>query len=75
MRRRNVRRSRLLDRNSDANVYSALWEWYLHEMLLGSGCAVEIEYPIGTGGKNPDFRAEPKLLLVLLRLNSWSPAV
>ncbi|MFC9132885.1 hypothetical protein ACFT4A_39445 [Streptomyces sp. NPDC057099] len=48
-------RSRLLDRNSDANVYSALWELYLHEMLLGSGCAVEIEYQIGTGGKNPDF--------------------
>lgn len=48
-------RSRLLDRNSDANVSSALWELYLHEMLLGSGCIVEIERPIGTRGKNPDF--------------------
>ncbi|WP_329156783.1 hypothetical protein OHA63_16680 [Streptomyces anulatus] len=48
-------RSRLLDGNSDANVYSALWEIYLHEMLLGSGCTVEIEHQIGTRGKNPDF--------------------
>ncbi|MFI1171533.1 hypothetical protein [Streptomyces melanogenes] len=48
-------RSRLLDRNSDANVYSALWELYLHEMLLGSGCAVEIERQLGTRDKSPDF--------------------
>ncbi|MGW4619539.1 hypothetical protein [Streptomyces sp. NPDC004592] len=48
-------RSRLLDRNSDANVSSALWELYLHEMLLGSGCTVEIEQRIGTRGNNPDF--------------------
>lgn len=48
-------RSRLLDRNTDTNVYSALWELYLHEMLLGSGCTVEIEPSIGTRGKNPDF--------------------
>ncbi|MFD3375107.1 MULTISPECIES: hypothetical protein [unclassified Streptomyces] len=48
-------RSRLLDRNSDTNVFSALWELYLHEMLLGSGCAVEIEQRIGTRGKSPDF--------------------
>ncbi|GAA4670476.1 hypothetical protein [Streptomyces youssoufiensis] len=48
-------RSRLRDRNSDANVYSALWELYLHEMLLGSGCTVEIEPQIGTRGNNPDF--------------------
>ncbi|MFJ8828323.1 hypothetical protein ACIREE_42270 [Streptomyces sp. NPDC102467] len=48
-------RSRLLDRNSDTNVYSALWELYLHEMLLGSGCTVKIEPGIGTRGKNPDF--------------------
>ncbi|MCA1218568.1 hypothetical protein [Streptomyces sp. 8L] len=48
-------RSRLLDRNSDTNVFSALWELYLHEMLLGSGCTVEIEHQIGTSGKNPDF--------------------
>jgi hypothetical protein len=48
-------RSRLLDRNSDKNVYSALWELYLHEMLLGSGCTLEIEPQIGTRGKNPDF--------------------
>ncbi|MFD9851617.1 hypothetical protein [[Kitasatospora] papulosa] len=48
-------RSRLLDGNSDINVYSALWELYLHEMLRGSGCTVEIEPPIGTRGKNPDF--------------------
>ncbi|MFF0204794.1 hypothetical protein [Streptomyces sp. NPDC005017] len=48
-------RSRLLDRNSDANVSSALWELYLHEMLLGSGCRVEIEQRIGTRGNNPDF--------------------
>ncbi|KIF76094.1 hypothetical protein QR77_23835 [Streptomyces sp. 150FB] len=47
--------SRLLDRNSDTNVSSALWELYLHEMLLGSGCTVEIERRIGTRGKNPDF--------------------
>ncbi|MDI5969930.1 hypothetical protein POF50_011375 [Streptomyces sp. SL13] len=47
--------SRLLDRNSDPNVRSALWELYLHEMLLGSGCTVEIEHRIGTRGKNPDF--------------------
>jgi hypothetical protein len=48
-------RSRLLDRNSDTNVFSALWELYLHEMLLGSGCTVEIEQRIGTRGKSPDF--------------------
>ncbi len=48
-------RSRLLDRNSDTNVFSALWELYLHEMLLGSGCAVEIEPGVGTRGKKPDF--------------------
>jgi hypothetical protein len=48
-------RSRLLDRNSDTNVFSALWELYLHEMLLGSGCTVEIEPGIGTRRKNPDF--------------------
>ncbi|WP_030617679.1 hypothetical protein [Streptomyces sclerotialus] len=48
-------RSRLRDRNSDANVSSALWELYLHEMLLGSGCTVEIEPGIGTRGTNPDF--------------------
>ncbi|MYS22237.1 hypothetical protein GTW78_19085 [Streptomyces sp. SID4948] len=48
-------RSRLLDRNSDTNVFSALWELYLHEMLLGSGCTVEIERQIGTSGKTPDF--------------------
>ncbi|GHC56342.1 hypothetical protein [Streptomyces flavofungini] len=48
-------RSRLLDRNSDVNVSSALWELYLHEMLLGSGCTVEIEHQVGTRGKNPDF--------------------
>lgn len=48
-------RSRLLDRNSDTNVFSALWELYLHEMLLGSGCTVEVEPGIGTRGKNPDF--------------------
>jgi hypothetical protein len=47
--------SRLLDRNSDANVSSALWELYLHEMLLGSGCTVEIEQALGSRGKNPDF--------------------
>ncbi|MFJ6543302.1 hypothetical protein ACIQMP_22005 [Streptomyces sp. NPDC091385] len=50
-------RSRLRDRNSDANVFSALWELYVHEMLLGSGCTVEIEQQIGTGGKFPDFLA------------------
>lgn len=48
-------RSRLLDRNSDANVSSALWELYLHEMLLGSGCTVEIERTVGSRSKNPDF--------------------
>ncbi|MDH6517483.1 hypothetical protein M2163_005536 [Streptomyces sp. SAI-135] len=48
-------RSRLLDRNSDANVFSALWELYLHEMLLGSGCTVQVEHQVGTNGKNPDF--------------------
>ncbi|MGW0944515.1 hypothetical protein ACWD4O_18500 [Streptomyces sp. NPDC002623] len=48
-------RSRLLDRNSDTNVFAALWELYLHEMLLGAGCTVEIEPRIGTSGKNPDF--------------------
>ncbi|MFI8928231.1 hypothetical protein ACIG3E_11220 [Streptomyces sp. NPDC053474] len=48
-------RSRLLDRNFDANVYSALWELYLHEMLIRSGCTVEVELGIGTRGANPDF--------------------
>lgn len=48
-------RSRLRDRNSDANVFSALWELYVHEMLLGSGYTVEIEQQIGTEGKYPDF--------------------
>ncbi|NEE36691.1 hypothetical protein G3M53_66230 [Streptomyces sp. SID7982] len=48
-------RSRPRDRDSDANVSSALWELYLHEMLLGSGCTVEIEPGIGTRGTNPDF--------------------
>ena len=48
-------RSRLLDRHSDSNVYSALWELYLHEMLLGSGYTIEIEPTLGTRGKNPDF--------------------
>ncbi|MFJ4407236.1 hypothetical protein [Streptomyces sp. NPDC088910] len=48
-------RSRLMDRNSDANVFSALWELYLHEMLIGSGCSVEVELGLGTRGKNPDF--------------------
>ncbi|GHE80184.1 hypothetical protein GCM10017786_07800 [Amycolatopsis deserti] len=48
-------RSRLVDRNSDSNVSSALWELYLHEMLLGSGCTVEVEQAVGTRGKYPDF--------------------
>lgn len=48
-------RSRLRDRNNDANVYSALWELYLHEMLIGSGCAVEVEQAAGDRGKYPDF--------------------
>ncbi|WP_405413650.1 hypothetical protein [Streptomyces rubiginosohelvolus] len=48
-------RSRLLDRNSGTNVFSALWELYLHEMLIGSGCKVAIEHSVGTTGKNPDF--------------------
>ncbi|WP_234376078.1 hypothetical protein [Streptomyces sp. CB01201] len=48
-------RSRLLDRNSDTNVYSALWELYLHEMLLGSGCTVSVELGVGNRGRNPDF--------------------
>ncbi|WP_199755242.1 hypothetical protein [Amycolatopsis sp. WAC 04197] len=48
-------RSRLLDRNADSNVYSALWELYLHEMLLGSGYSVEIEQQVGTRGRKPDF--------------------
>lgn len=48
-------RSRLLDRNSDMNVSAALWELYLHEMLLGSGCTVEVEQTLGSRGKNPDF--------------------
>ncbi|WP_211257924.1 hypothetical protein [Lentzea albidocapillata] len=48
-------RKRLLDRNSNANVSSALWELYLHEMLLGAGCTVEIERPLGSRGKTPDF--------------------
>ncbi len=43
-------RSRLPDRNSDANVSSALWELYLHEMLLGSGCTGEIEQALGSHG-------------------------
>lgn len=47
--------SRLRDRNSDTNVFSALWELYLHEMLLGSGCTVEFEQQVGTEGKYPDF--------------------
>ncbi|MEU1161849.1 hypothetical protein ABZ372_14320 [Streptomyces sp. NPDC005921] len=47
--------SRLRDRNSNANVFSALWELYLHEMLRGSGCTVEIEQQMGTEGKYPDF--------------------
>lgn len=50
-------RSRLLDRNSDSNVFSALWELYLHEMLLGSGCSVQVEQELGTRGKYPDFLA------------------
>lgn len=45
------------DRNSDTNVYSALWELYLHEMLLGSGCSVEVEQRTGTRGNRPDFLA------------------
>jgi hypothetical protein len=49
-------RSRLLDRNLDANVFSALWELYLHEMLIGSGCTVEVELGLGTRGKKPDFQ-------------------
>ncbi|MEV7032574.1 hypothetical protein AB0N99_20450 [Streptomyces sp. NPDC093272] len=48
-------RSRLRDRNSDANVFSALWELYVHEMLRGSGWTMEIEPQIGTEGKCPDF--------------------
>ncbi|MFD5815146.1 hypothetical protein [Streptomyces sp. NPDC127038] len=47
--------SRLRDRNSDTNVFSALWELYLHEMLLGSGCSVEVEQRTGTRGNRPDF--------------------
>ncbi|RAS59703.1 hypothetical protein C8D87_1133 [Lentzea atacamensis] len=48
-------RSRLRDRNSDTNVSSTLWELYLHEMLIGSGCTVEIEQAAGDRGKRPDF--------------------
>ncbi|WP_394617156.1 hypothetical protein JNUCC0626_47365 [Lentzea sp. JNUCC 0626] len=48
-------RSRLQDRNSDTNVGSTLWELYLHEMLIGSGCTVEIERAAGDRGKRPDF--------------------
>jgi hypothetical protein len=48
-------RSRLLDRNVDANIHSALWELYVHESLLGSGCSVEIEPTMGTRAKKPDF--------------------
>ncbi|MET8136316.1 hypothetical protein ABZV24_30995 [Streptomyces sp. NPDC005251] len=47
--------SRLRDRNSDTNVFSALWELYLHQMLLGSGCRVEVEQQRGTRGNKPDF--------------------
>lgn len=47
--------SRLRDRNSDTNVCSALWELYLHQMLLGSGCGVDSERQTGTGGYKPDF--------------------
>lgn len=36
-------------------MFSALWELYLPEMLLGSGCTIEIEQALGTRGKNPDF--------------------
>jgi hypothetical protein len=48
-------RSRILDRNQDSNVSSALWELYLHEMLLGSGCTVQIEHRKGSRNRNPDF--------------------
>lgn len=48
-------RSRLRDRNNDSNVFSALWELYLHEMLIGSGCTVEVEQAAGDRGKYPDF--------------------
>lgn len=47
--------SRLRDRNSDTNFFSVLWELYLHAMLLGSGCSVEVERQTGTGGYRPDF--------------------
>ena len=40
----------------DTNVYSALWELYLHEMLVGSGCSVEVERQTGTGDYRPEFR-------------------
>ncbi|WP_237542738.1 MULTISPECIES: hypothetical protein [unclassified Streptomyces] len=47
--------SRLRDRNSDVNVFSALWELYLHEMLIRSNCTVKIEQEIGKGDSRPDF--------------------
>ncbi|QDQ16256.1 hypothetical protein FH965_11580 [Streptomyces spectabilis] len=48
-------RSRLRNRRSDRDVNSALWELYLHEMLLRSGCAVTIHPRMGSRGYNPDF--------------------
>ncbi|MEU0690122.1 hypothetical protein [Streptomyces uncialis] len=47
--------SRLRDRNSDESVFSALWEIYLHEMLIRSDCTVEIERRTGKGARRPDF--------------------
>ena len=33
--------ARIRDKNGDRNTHSALWELYLHEMLIGSGYEVK----------------------------------
>ncbi|MDX8032972.1 hypothetical protein SK803_22365 [Lentzea sp. BCCO 10_0856] len=50
-------RSRIRDKNTDRNVHAALWELYLHEMLLGLGYEVECHPSVAGTSRKPDFLA------------------
>jgi hypothetical protein len=49
-------RARIRD-NDDRNAHSALWELYLHEMLIGSRCEVKCHPDLPGRSRKPDFFA------------------
>lgn len=49
--------ARIRNKNDDRNTHSALWELYLHEMLIGSGCEVKCHPDLPGRSRKPDFFA------------------